>query len=173
MDVGQLCEGRTDLCLNVFNLFIPISKVLSPGLFQCIPEMDQSLPSPSKLYQKPLIVTLFICAHSEAAKQCDKWALPCASACVVGVRLFMDIEGGGYMFPYLPLSNPVYTDKKKAVQQVPCRKITSCALGLQRANLLFWIGIGKRLPIYDNVSKISLAFKSNTDNYTYIFIQIS
>lgn len=63
--------------------------------------------------------------------------------------------------------------QKKAVQQVPCRKITSCAWGLQRANLLFWIGIGKRLPIYHNVCKISLAFKSSTDNYTDIFIQIS
>lgn len=112
MDVGQLCEGRTDLCLNVFNLLIPISKVLSPGLFQCIPEMDQSLPSPSKLYQKPLIVTLFICAHSEAAKQCDKWALPCASACVVGVRLFMD-RGWGLHVPIPPSLKPSLHRQKK------------------------------------------------------------
>lgn len=67
-----------------------------------------------KHYQRPLIITLFICAHSEAAKQCDKWALPCASACVVGVHLFMEIEGGGYMSSHLPVSSPVYTEGKKS-----------------------------------------------------------
>lgn len=122
-----------------FPLFISISKVLSPGLFQSFPETDQSLPPPlalpSKRYQRPLIVTLFICAHSEAAKQCDKWALPCASACVRGVRLFMEIEGVTYSLT--SRLQPRVHGYKTPEQQVLSGKISSCPLGAERSNLLY------------------------------------
>lgn len=105
-------RGQNRPLFRCFPLFIPISKVLSSGLFQSFPETDQSLSPPHpprKPYQRPLIVTLFICAHSEAAKQCDKWALPCAKARVEGVCLFMEIEGGLYVFSPQFL-RPVYID---------------------------------------------------------------
>lgn len=137
-----------------FSLFIPISKVpLSPARFQSFAEMDQSLspprlpltPPPPKHYRRPLIVTLFICAHSEAAKLCDKWALPCASACVGGVRLFMEIGrvgrgggggGGGVTYSLTSPLQPRLHRHKKPEQQVPCVKISSCPLGAERGNLL-------------------------------------
>lgn len=51
-----------------------ISKVLSPGLFQSFPEMDQSLSLLTLPLSTiwPLVAMLFISAHSEAAKQYDK-----------------------------------------------------------------------------------------------------
>lgn len=105
--------------------FSPFQRRISP----CPPS-----PSP-KRYQRPLIVTLFICAHSEAAKQRDKWALPCASTCVRGVRLFMEIGGLRILSPLL--SNPFYTDtrsqnsKYSAGRLAPVlwekREVTCCA----------------------------------------------
>lgn len=119
-----------------FSLFIPFSKDTDPLPLSVLSREGSVLVHPRpppKHYQRPLIVTLFICAHSEAAKQGDKWALPCASACVGGVRLFMEL--GGYVFSLLPSPARLHRHKKPE-QQVLCGKVSSCPLGAERGNLL-------------------------------------
>lgn len=105
--------------------FSPFQRQISP----CPP-----LLPPTKRYRRPLIVTLFICAHSKAAKQCDKWASPCATACVGDVRLFVEIGGGTYSLT--SLLQPGLHGHQRPEQQVLYRKISSCPLGAQRGNLL-------------------------------------
>lgn len=106
-------------------------------------ERSSHVPScpPSKRQRRPLIVTLFIYAHSEAAKQCDKWALPRVSV----RRGVFAVQGNrpGYIFSHLPLQHPLHGDSKpeqQEKQQLYHQKISSCLLGAERGSLLYWLG---------------------------------
>ncbi|KAM7384001.1 hypothetical protein PAMA_011379 [Pampus argenteus] len=78
---------------------------------------------PPKRYQRPLIVTLVICAHSEAAKQCDKWALPCLTACVGE----MEISGVCVLSP--PLFSPIYMDTRNQNNKYSTRRLAPVLWG--------------------------------------------
>ena len=101
-------------------------------------ETDYSLHPPlcPECYRRPLIVTLFICAHSEAAVQGDKWALPCASACEGGVGLFMEMVWLHMRSP--PLYSNVCIDTRKQSNKYSEGRLASL-LWEQRGNL-WWIG---------------------------------
>lgn len=152
-------RGQNRPLFRCFPLFIPISKVLSPGLFQSFPETDQSLSPPLALPRSAIRGLWSSHCLSVLTQRLQSSVISglChvrVRACRGGVRLFMEIEEG-YMFSHLPFLAQ-FTRTQTPEHQVLHRKISSCPLGAQRGNLLCWVGHRKREPVYHNVNSTEL-----------------
>lgn len=122
----------------VFLLSFPFPRYWAQVSFSPFQRRISLCLPPPKRYQMPLIITMFICAHSEPTKHCDKWALPCVSTCARGARLSIVIRRI-HILPPAPSSPARLHGHTQREQQALCGKISSCPPGAERCNLLYWI----------------------------------